>query len=76
VDEARNYLVQDMLRSQKLTRFGWVRGVGASPPSDPRHMEDGTPFFTDGLRAVMMFGTIKTSLDQIRLLDWEKPPPR
>ena len=76
VDEARNYLVQDMLRSQKLTRFGWVRGVGASPPSDPRHMEDGTPFFTDGLRAVMMFGTTKTPLDQIRLLDWEKPPPR
>jgi hypothetical protein len=73
LDEARNYLVQDMLRSQKLTRFGWVRGVGASPPSDPRHMEDGTPFFTDGLRAVMMFGTTRTPLDQIRLLDWEKP---
>ena len=36
-------------------------------------MEDGTPFFTDGLRAVMMFGTTKTPLDQIRLLDWEKP---
>jgi hypothetical protein len=73
VDEARNYLVQDMLRTQKLTRFGWVRGVGASPPSDPRHMADGTPFFTDGLRAVMMFGTTRTPLDQIRLLDWEKP---
>ena len=28
VDEARNYLVQDMLRSQKLTRFGWVKGSG------------------------------------------------
>jgi len=76
VDEARNYLVQDMLRSQKLTRFGWVRGVGAAPPSDPHHMEDGTPFFTDGLRAVMMFGTTKTPLDQIRPLDWEKPRPR
>ena len=73
VDEARNYLVQDMLRSQKLTRFGWVKGVGAATPSDPRHMEDGTPFFTDGLRAVMVFGTAKTPLDQIRLLEWEKP---
>jgi hypothetical protein len=56
VDEARNYLVQDMLRSQRLTRFGWVKGVGPAPPSAPRHLEDGTPFFTDGLRAVMMFG--------------------
>jgi hypothetical protein len=39
-------------------------------------MDDGTPFFTDGLRAVMMFGTVRTPLDQIRLLDWEKPPLR
>jgi hypothetical protein len=76
VDEARNYLVQDMLRSQRLTRFGWVKGVGPAPPSAPRHMEDGAPFFTDGLRAVMMFGKEPTSLDQIRLLGWEKPPPR
>lgn len=76
VDEARNYLVQDMLRSQRLARFGWVKGVGPAPSSAPRYMEDGTPFFTDGLRAVMMFGKDPVSLDQIRLLDWEKPPPR
>jgi hypothetical protein len=76
VDEARNYLVQDMLRSQRLTRFGWVKGVGESPPSAPRHMEDGTPFFTDGLRAVMMFTTARTPLERIRLFEWEKPPPR
>jgi hypothetical protein len=76
VDEARNYLVQDMLRSQGLTRFGWVKGVGATPPSAPRHMEDGTPFFTDGLRAVMMFGKDPTSLEHIRPLDWERLPRR
>jgi hypothetical protein len=76
VDEARNYLVQDMLRSQRLARFGWVKGVGATPASAPRSMEDGTPFFTDGLRAVMIFGHGPASLDQIQLLDWEKPPPR
>jgi hypothetical protein len=76
VDEARNYLVQDMLRSQRLTRFGWVKGVGATPASAPRHMEDGTPFFTDGLRAVLMFGNAPTSLEQIQLLEWEKLPPR
>jgi hypothetical protein len=76
VDEARNYLVQDMLRSQRLLRFGWVRGVGATPASSPRHMADGTAFFTDGLRAVMMFGRNPVSLEEIRLLEWEKPPPR
>jgi len=76
VDEARNYLVQDMLRSQGLTRFGWVKGVGPAPPSDPRHMEDGTPFFTDGLRAVMVFGKEPTSLERIHLFDWERLPRR
>jgi hypothetical protein len=53
-----------------------VKGVGESPPSAPRHMEDGTPFFTDGLRAVMMFTTARTPLERIRLFEWEKPPPR
>jgi hypothetical protein len=53
-----------------------VKGVGATPASAPRSMEDGTPFFTDGLRAVMIFGHGPVSLDQIQLLDWEKPPPR
>jgi hypothetical protein len=76
VDEARNYLVQDMLRSERLARFGWVKGVGAAPSAAPRYMADGTPFFTDGLRAVMMFGKEPVSLEQIRLLEWEKPPPR
>ena len=76
VDEARNYLVQDMFRTQRVSRFGWVKGVGPTPASAPRHMDDGTPFFTDGLRAVMFFGDESTSLDQIRVLDWEKLPPR
>ena len=76
VDEARNYLVQDMLRSERLTRFGWVKGVGAASASAPRYMEDGTPFFTDGLRAVMMFERDQVSLEEIQLLGWEKLSPR
>jgi hypothetical protein len=76
VDEARNYLVQDMLRSHRLTGFGWVKGVGATPSSAPRHMEDGTPFFTDGLRAVMIFSKDPVPPTEIHLFEWEKPPPR
>jgi LssY C-terminus len=76
VDEARNYLAQDMLRSQGVARFGWVKGVGAATPSEPRHMTDGSPFFTDGLRLVLWLGKRPLPLDQIYLLDWEKPPPR
>jgi len=73
VDEARGYLVQDLLRTQNMTRFGWAQGVGATPASAPRHMADGTPFYTDGLRAVMEFGPDWTPFDEIQLFDWERP---
>jgi LssY C-terminus len=76
VDEARNYLVQDLVRSQGVARFGWVTGVGTTPASRPRFMADGSSFFTDGLRAVMIFSTEAVGLDEIGFLDWETPPPR
>ncbi len=76
VDEARNYLAQDMLRSQGLERAGWVKGVGAAAQSEPHHMDDGSPFFTDGLRLVLWFGKAPISLDELEFLPWERPPPR
>ncbi len=76
VDEARNYLVQEMLRSQAVVKFGWVAGVGATPAARPRLMADGSPFFTDGLRVVMIFGTEAVGLDEIGFLGWETLPPR
>jgi hypothetical protein len=74
VDEARDYLVQDLLRSQGVARLGWVRGVGAAPPSAPRRMADGTTFFTDGFRAVMILSPEMLGLDEIQFLDWDTPP--
>jgi hypothetical protein len=76
VDEARNYLAQDMLRSQGMERIGWVKGVGAASESEPHQMEDGSAFFTDGLRLVMWFGKPPISLDELQFLPWERPPPR
>jgi hypothetical protein len=76
VDEARNYLLQDMLRSQGLVRFAWANGVGAAPLEKPRHMTDGSPFFTDGLRLVMWFGTGPVPINEIEFLRWERLPPR
>jgi hypothetical protein len=76
VDEARNYLIQDMLRAQRLAKFGMVKGVGETSAMNPRHMADGTPFFTDGLRAVLVFDQRQRALDEIEILDWERVPPR
>ena len=74
VDEARNYLVQDMLRSQGLEQIGWVKGVGAASQSEPHHMDDGTPFFTDGLRAVLFIATKPVPITRIDWLDWREEP--
>jgi hypothetical protein len=76
VDEARNYLAQDMLRSQGLARWGWAKGVGAAPPARPSLTADGSPFFTDGLRLVLWLEEGPISLDEIQSAHWEKPPPR
>jgi LssY C-terminus len=76
VDEARNYLAQDLLRSQRIVRFGWVQGVGAASTAKPHHMADGSPFFTDGLRLVLWLQKGSHALDDIQLLGWETPPPR
>jgi LssY C-terminus len=76
VDEARNYLVQDMLLSQGVARFGWVAGVGETPRSAPRYMDDGAPFFTDSLRAVMQFTAKQIGLDEVQFFGWETPPLR
>ena len=64
VDNAREYLVQDLLYSQHVAKIGLVRGVGVSTPSEPRRNLTGDPFFTDGLRAVFMMTSQPTSLTE------------
>jgi hypothetical protein len=73
-DEARNGLIQDLAYSQALSKFGFVKGVGAAPRSEPRENLTGDPYFTDGLRAVMFFDKRPTSLGDIELLNWDRPP--
>jgi len=73
-DEARDGLVQDLAYSQALLKFGYVKGVGAAKRSEPRENLTGDPYFTDGLRAVMFFGERPTTLGEIEMLDWDRPP--
>jgi hypothetical protein len=73
VDEARHALIEDLLFSQKLSRVGFVKGVGRATPSRPRANLTGDPYFTDGLRAVVILDHGPISLNQVRALDWEQP---
>jgi hypothetical protein len=73
VDEARDYLIEDLLASESLEALAYVRGVGAAPPQAPRENLTGDPYFTDGLRAVMFISAKPVSADQVNFIRWETP---
>ncbi len=70
VDEARVALAEDMAYSQNLAKVGLVKGVGAAPRDAPRGNLTTDPYYTDGLRHVLVFDRKPTSLDEIEFLPW------
>jgi hypothetical protein len=76
VDEARNYILQDLWYSQRLAKFGYVKGVGAVSMSEPRTDFAGDPYFTDGRRIVMWVSSRPVSLSEVETLRWEIPSLR
>jgi hypothetical protein len=72
VDEAVRALLEDIAYSQSLATFGFVKGVGAAPEDEPRRNLTTDPYYTSGLRAVLMFEKRPTPLTDIGLLDWER----
>jgi hypothetical protein len=67
VDDARDYVLDDLLNSGHVERVGYVGGCGAAERTSPRHNLTGDPYFTDGLRAVAIFSATPTTA---RFLDW------
>ena len=72
IDEAMYALMEDLIYSQQLAKTGWVKGVGAATRSKPRHNLTGDPYFTAGLRAVLMFDRRPYSFSEIQRFDWEE----
>jgi hypothetical protein len=76
VDEARNLLIHEFMYSGGLESLAFADGVGAVPQTQPRPTDDGSSYFTDGLRAVLFFGTRPRAFSQVKMLDWEPIPLR
>lgn len=76
VDEARNYLLQNLWYSQVLAQYSYVAGVGAAAYDEPRGNLTGDPYFTDGLRTVMWLSGDPVGMEEVEFLDWEMPPAR
>jgi LssY-like putative type I secretion system component LssY len=72
VDQDRFYLMQDLILSGTVSRFGFVRGVGVSSKPDPRVNLTGDPYLTDGLRLVLFLKEQRRAFDHIEFLDWER----
>jgi hypothetical protein len=60
VDDARDYLLDELLQSGRVALVGYVSGVEPAPRNSPRHNLTGDPYFTDGQRAVVMFAETPT----------------
>jgi hypothetical protein len=75
VDFDRAYLLQDLLMSGFVERYGYVEGVGDAPASAPRANLTGDPYYTDGLRVVVFLSNQTTRLENIDKLPWQIPPP-
>ena len=72
IDEARDYLIQDLLESQKVAKFGFVEGVGSATSENPRYNLTDSPYWTDGLRVVFVFTEEQTALDEVDFFDWKR----
>jgi len=71
VDEAREHLLQSLLVSGAIERFAFVQGMPLVAASDPRSNLTGDPYFTDGLRfVVMLSGDRLAAPEDAEFLEW------
>ena len=75
VDEARLYITLDLGASESMRAFGYAKGVGYSDREAPRFNYTNDPYYTDGLRVVLILGKERQPLDTIEFLRWEKLMP-
>jgi hypothetical protein len=61
VDDARDYVLGDLMQAGRVSHVGYVAGVEAAGRTAPRRNLTGDPYFTDGLRAVAIFSEARTN---------------
>ena len=65
VDEARDYVIDDLVARGRVSHVGYVNGVGEAPPSAPRRNLTGDPYVTDGQRAVVVLSKSRTDVSYL-----------
>ncbi len=75
VDATREYLLHSLIAQGFVDRFGFVKGGASGTPAQPRFNLTGDPYFSDGLRLVVMLSAEPIPADEIRSLLWEESAP-
>ena len=73
VDEARNYLILDMIYAHAVSAYGFTWGVERSTWENPGRNLTGDPYFTDGRRAVIFLSEDSVSYEETNYLEWITP---
>ncbi len=76
IDEARDYVLEDLLVTGSLERWGLVRGVGETNGESARSNLTGDHYFTDGLRLVFFVSPTPRAMTDVEVLEWEPLPHR
>lgn len=74
LDDARMYVLQDFWYSQSLLKFGFVNGKMAADIGSPAVNFQGSEYFTDGFRSVLILSGRPVSLDETQNLWWDRVP--
>lgn len=72
VDATREYLLHSLLAGGFVDRFGFVKGSAAAPRAQPLYNLTGDPYFSDGLRLVLVLAPEPIPPDEARSLLWEQ----
>jgi len=70
VDDARDYVIQDLASVEKAVHYGFVAGVGVSPKTKPGKNLTGDPYITDGYRMVV---EVSENPSPLTSFDWKFP---
>ncbi len=71
VDEAREHVLQSLLVAGAVSRFGFVGGIEPASPAAPHTNLSDDPYFTDGLRLVVLLsGNTTTSPEAVGFIEW------
>jgi len=72
VDLTREYLLHSLLAEGFVEKFGFVEGSTFAPRDEPAVNLTGDPYYSDGLRLVVMLSPTPVPYTEVRSLLWEQ----